>query len=286
VFDTALSSSTTAGLTFAWGSATYIMGILNVTPDSFSGDGLGTDVDAAVCRAVAFQRAGAQIIDVGGESTRPGAVLVDATEELRRVLPAVRAIVAAVSRPVSVDTSKAGVADMALAAGARIVNDVQGLIGDAAMASVVRDHGATVVLMSPGRHRDVDVVARVRADLEESIERATQCGIPRERLILDPGFGFGKRWDENLTLLRRLFELKQYNLPLLVGLSRKSTIRRVLGSERQHRIPANATLVALAIAGGADIVRVHDVAEMAAAARLADAVIRGALPISGEAETA
>jgi dihydropteroate synthase len=269
------ASMTIGGREFAWGRRTYLMGILNVTPDSFSGDGVGCDVAAAMRRAQQLEAEGADLIDVGGESTRPGHTPVPQQAELRRVLPALRAVCSAVSVPVSIDTRKATVARAAIEAGAALVNDVSGLMDDAEMAAVVKESGVPVVLMARGASRRADPLARVRADLAESLRRAAQHGIPPERLIVDPGFGFGLDWLGNLAVLRRLRLLRGYGLPLLVGLSRKSTIRRVLGDEPPYRVPANAALTALSIAGGADIVRVHDMAAMRAAARMADAVVRG-----------
>ena len=266
-----------SGSLFPWGNRTFVMGILNVTPDSFSGDGVYLDPQRAAQHAVALQAAGADVIDLGGESTRPGHTLVAIEEELRRVLPALEAVLATVSVPVSIDTRKAAVARAALDLGARVVNDITGLQADPAMPDEAA--GAEAVLLMAGAMPQAstaaDVVARVREDLSRALQTADDAGVPRERLILDPGFGFGKRWFENLDLLRRLGELRDFELPLLVGLSRKSTIARVIGDEPEHRIEANATLTALAIAGGAQLIRVHDVAEMVAAARLADAVVRG-----------
>jgi dihydropteroate synthase len=270
--------------TLEWRRRTYIMGIVNVTPDSFSGDGVAFDVRRAVERATQLERAGADIIDIGGESTRPGHNPVPSDEELRRVLPALRAIASAVSVPISIDTRKAAVAHAAVEAGAALVNDVSGFLADPHMASTVRSLGVPAVLMARGHSRRADVLARIQADLDESLAQARGAGVDEAMLIVDPGFGFGKDWRDNLELLRRLPEIRsRYAFPLLVGLSRKSVIRHVLGSEVQHRVPANAALTALAIAGGADIVRVHDVEAMSAAVRLADAVIRGpsAAPVEG-----
>ncbi|HLZ71688.1 MAG TPA: dihydropteroate synthase [Dehalococcoidia bacterium] len=263
---------------FVWGSRTYLMGIVNVTPDSFSGDGVGLDVAAARARAIALASAGADIIDLGGESTRPGHTPVDVDEELRRVLPALCAIVAAVDLPISIDTRKAAIAREAVARGAALVNDVSGLMGDAAMAGVVCEAGVPALLMARGAGRQEDVLDRVRGDLDESLAVAEAHGIPRSRLLIDPGFGFGKTWRMNLELLGRLRELRGYGLPIVAGLSRKSTIARVLGPGTGRSLEANAALTTLAVAGGAEIVRVHDVAQMRIVARTADAVVRGAPP--------
>jgi dihydropteroate synthase len=268
------------GHEFNWGERTYLMGILNVTPDSFSGDGVGSDVAAAVRRVREMIAAGADIIDVGGESTRPGHTPVSAEEELARVLPVLSATVGKFDVPFSIDTRKVVVARAAVEAGASLVNDVSGLTADPDMAGTVRDAGVPVVLMARGGSRRLDVVTRVRQDLDESLARARNAGIPREHLLIDPGFGFGKNWRDNLVLLRRLSEFRSYGLPMLIGLSRKATIANILGPDSQHRTAANAALVALAIAGGADMMRVHDVGEGRDAARIADAVIRGPVDLS------
>jgi dihydropteroate synthase len=278
-----IRATTIGGRRFDWGERTYLMGVLNVTPDSFSGDGVGRNVDAAVKKALALEAGGADLIDIGGESTRPGHIPISADEELERVLPALEAIVREVGVPISVDTSKAIVARAALKAGAALVNDVSGTIVDDRMAGTIREFGVPAVIMARGASRSADVVERVRADLDEALGNALNCGIPRERLLIDPGFGFGKDWRDNLALLHRLYELRTYALPIVVGLSRKSTIAKVLGSEPEFRVAANATLAALAVAGGAEMVRIHDVAQVGAAVRMADAVVRGPGPPAGRA---
>ncbi|MHB8645852.1 MAG: dihydropteroate synthase [Thermomicrobiales bacterium] len=270
-----------------WGAKTYVMGILNVTPDSFSGDGV-MDVAAAVTRAEQFVRDGADIIDVGGESTRPGAAFVPEEEERARVVPVIRALATRLTVPISVDTSRASVAAAALAAGATMVNDVWALYRDPALADVVARSGAALVLMhnraaTPtvdalgGHYDDVqysDVVADVIAWLRESIAVGIAAGIPRAQMIADPGIGFGKTVAQNLTLLRRLPELRALGVPLLVGTSRKSFIGLTLNLPVEDRLEGTAATVALAIAGGAEIVRVHDVRAMARVARMADAIVR------------
>jgi dihydropteroate synthase len=268
---------TTAAQPFAWGSRTLLMGIINVTPDSFSGDGVYLDPARAAARARALQAEGADCIDLGGESTRPGHAPIALDEELRRVLPSLEAVLAVVTVPVSIDTRKAAVARAALDLGASVVNDISGLLADPAMADEAAGADGVVLMAGamPNASQQADVVQRVHNDWRRALQAAQDAGVPRERLILDPGFGFGKRWFENLELLRRLRELQTNGLPLLAGLSRKSTIARVLGDEPAYRAEANATLTALAIAGGAQMVRVHDVAGMAAVCRLADAVLRG-----------
>ena len=261
---------------FVWGARTYLMAIINMTPDSFSGDGLDLDLDAAVEQALRFEAEGADILDIGGESTRPGGAETTADEEIRRVLPVIERLAARTGTPVSIDTSKAAVAKAALAAGAHLVNDVWGLRHDAAMASVVAHSGAPAVIMHNQRGRAFhDVIGDVRAGLEESIALAEAAGVERDRLIVDPGFGFGWTVEQNLEMLRRLSELTAIGLPLLVGTSRKSTIGAVLDVPVEERLPGTAATVALAIAGGADIVRVHDVAAMRQVCRMADAVVRG-----------
>jgi dihydropteroate synthase len=270
-----------------WGMKTYIMGILNVTPDSFSGDGT-TDVAAAIARAEQFVRDGADILDVGGESTRPGAAFVPEEEERARVVPVIRALAARLAVPISVDTSRASVAEAGLAAGAAMVNDVWALHRDPALASVVACSGAALVLMhnraatvtvdALGGHYDdvryADVVADVIAWLRESIAMATAAGIPRAQLIADPGIGFGKTVAQNLELMRRLPELRALGVPLLAGTSRKSFIGLTLNLPVEDRVEGTAATVALAIAGGAEVVRVHDVRAMARVARMTDAIIR------------
>ncbi|MFN8593807.1 MAG: dihydropteroate synthase [Thermomicrobiales bacterium] len=251
------------------------MAILNLTPDSFSGDGLGADIDSAVDRARSAIEEGADLLDLGAESTRPGHTRISAEEELRRLLPPLRAMRAATDLVISVDTSRAAVASEALTAGADMVNDVRGLSADPEMAAVVASFGVPVVVMhdlvpEPG----VDLVASVLRELSRRLDRALAAGIAWDLLIVDPGFGFGKDWRQNLELLRRLPELRALGRPLLAGTSRKSTIGRVLGLPENDRLEGTAATVALAINGGADIVRVHDVRAMARVAKMTDAVVR------------
>lgn len=261
---------------FDWGSRTYVMGIINVTTDSFSGDGLGHDVEAAVVQGRRFAEEGADILDVGGESTRPGFQAVSPEEEMRRVLPVVERLVGEVDVPVSIDTYKAGVARAALEAGAHLVNDIWGFRHDAGMAPLVAEYGVPAVIMHNQRGRDFhDVIGDIRVGLEASLRLAGQAGIPRQHLVIDPGFGFGWAEEHNLEMLRRLGELRDFGLPVLIGTSRKSTIGAVLGGvPAEERLMGTAASVAIAIAHGADIVRVHDVAEMVQVCRMADAVVR------------
>lgn len=269
-------------LLLEFGMRTYIMGILNVTPDSFAGDGT-IGVDAAVAKGRAMLAEGADFLDVGGESTRPGATPVSLEEELRRIIPVVARLVGELDAPVSVDTTKADVARQALRAGAGMINDVSALRADPEMAAVVAEAQVPVVLMhmgassgvpgSPGR----DIVAEIREFLAERIEAAVTAGISRDRILLDPGFGFGKTVKQNLELLRRLGELRALGRPVVIGTSRKGTIGKVLGGlPVEERLEGTTATVAVAIAHGADIVRVHDVRVMARVARMTDAIMRDA----------
>lgn len=283
--------------TFEWGRRTYIMGILNVTPDSFSGDGLlagGEDwIGRAVAQARGFFADGADLVDLGGESTRPGAQPVGAAEEMARVVPVIERLVAAGLGPVSIDTYKAEVARAALEAGADMVNDVWGLRRDPALAGVVAAHRAPVVLMHNRSRPEAvtsdprlggmylgteyhDLLEDVKAELRQSIALAHQAGIPDEHILLDPGLGFGKTVAQNLELIDRLEELRTLGYPLVVGPSRKSFIGRTLNLPAGQRLEGTAATVAVAAARGADVVRVHDVAAMARVARMADAIVRRA----------
>jgi dihydropteroate synthase len=253
-----------------------IMGVLNVTPDSFSDGGRWLDPARAVRRGRRMAREGADWIDVGGESTRPGASAVPLREELRRVVPVVERLAAA-GLAVSVDTSKAEVARRALAAGATIVNDVTALRGDPLMARVCADAGARVVLMhmagSPRtmqrRPRYRDVVADVAAFLRARAESALRAGIRRDKILVDPGIGFGKTPEHNLDLLRRLDEVARLGWPVVVGTSRKSFIGHALGRDVGDRVFGTAATVAVAVLRGAAVLRVHDVREMSDTARMA-----------------
>ena len=266
-----------AGREFAWGARTFIMGIVNVTPDSFSGDGLALDAGAAVRQALQMREDGADIIDVGGESTRPGAEELPAQEEMRRILPVVERLAKELDIPISVDTYKAEVAKAALDAGAHMINDIHGFRRQPEIARVASEAGVPAVAMHNQRGRDFhDTIGDIAAGLLESLRIAREAGLPEERVIVDPGFGFGWTVEQNLEMLRRLSELRILGRPILAGTSRKSTIGAVLGDlPVEQRIEGTAASVAIAIARGADIVRVHDVREMARVVRVADAVIRG-----------
>lgn len=262
-------------LELVWGTRTYIMGIINMTPDSFAGDGLGEDVEAALRQAREMVAKGADILDVGGESTRPGHQPVSLEEELCRVVPAVRRLSQELSVPISVDTSKAEVARRCLDAGAAMVNDVWGLTRDPAMAAVVASYDVPVVLMhNQEEARYEDVAADVIAWLRERVESALAAGVKAHNIIVDPGIGFGKTPAHNLELLRRMAELRVLGYPILLGTSRKFTIGKVLNLPPEERVEGTAATVAIGIANGADIVRVHDVREMYRAARVSDAIVR------------
>lgn len=265
------------GREFAWGTRTYVMGIVNVTPDSFSGDGLGDNADAALRQAAQMRDDGADIIDVGGESTRPGFAEVDAEEELRRTVPVVERLARELDVPVSIDTYKSSVAKAAIEAGATLVNDVHGFEREPEIARVAAEAGVPAVAMYYHRGRLFkDTIGNVVEGLLNSLRIAREAGLPRERVIIDPGFNFGWTEDQALEMLRRLGELRVLGRPILVGTSRKSTIGAVLGGVPvDERLEGTAATIAISIANGADIVRVHDVREMAKVAKMADAVARG-----------
>lgn len=268
------------GTTFAWGSRTYLMGIVNVTPDSFSGDGLlgrRDPVEAAAALARHMAHEGADILDVGGESSRPGHAEVPAEEEMRRTIPAIRAIRAALpDMPISIDTTKVSIAEAALEVGADVINDVWGVGPSDALARLAAKRGVPYVLMhnrSVARYHSV--VGEVLADLQRAVDRAVALGCAWESLIVDPGIGFGKTAEQNLEVLRDLAALRALGRPLLLGASRKSTIGKVLDVPGDQRVEGTLALTALGVAFGADMVRVHDITPNVRAARMADAVVRG-----------
>jgi dihydropteroate synthase len=281
-------SITRCGLSeFRWGERTYIMGIVNVSPESFSGDGLA-DADTAVEQAQRFASEGADILDIGGESTRPGSSPISIEEEIRRVVPVVERIAGKISIPLSIDTYKSEVAIHALEAGAAMINDQWGLKRDPSLAELAVAKGVPLILMSNQRdkggydtdaRRDTafykDVIAEVTSSLRSSIETALVAGVPRENIIIDPGLGFGKTWQQDIEILRRLAELKELGQPILIGPSRKSMIKMVLDLPADDRVEGTAATVAVGITNGADIVRVHDVRQMVRVCRMTDAIIRG-----------
>ena len=264
------------GEPLVWGRRTYVMGIINLSLDSFSGDGLGADLTAVVEQGLRFQEEGADFLDVGAESTRPGSTPIPPERELELLLPALTALAAQVNIPISVDTYKSAVARPAIKAGAAILNDVWGLKYDPAIAEVAAETGAPLILMHNQQGREYqNLLPDIFASLRQSVEQAMAAGVARDKIILDPGIGFGKTAEHNLEILRRLPEFRSLGWPLLLGTSRKSTIGRVLDLPVAERLAGTAATVALSIAGGADIVRVHDVREMAQVCRMSDAIVRG-----------
>ncbi len=257
------------------GKKTYVMGILNMTPDSFSDGGIHNSIDTALEWAFRMVGEGADIIDIGGESTRPGHQPVKAEEEIGRVVPVIELLSKKINVPISIDTSKAQVAEAALKAGASIVNDIWGLQSDPRIADVAARYEAGIVMM----HNKSDTVyEELMTDivkfLYKSVEIASAAGVPREFLAIDPGIGFGKTLEQNLETMRRLKELKVLGLPVLLGTSRKSMIGSVLDLPVDERLEGTAATVSLGIAYGVDIIRVHDVKEMVRAARMSDAIVR------------
>ncbi|MFH1087488.1 MAG: dihydropteroate synthase [Chloroflexota bacterium] len=250
------------------------MGIVNVSPDSFSGDGLA-DVEAAVCLGKQLVVDGADIVDVGGESTRPGSQPISVGEELRRVIPVVRRLSRELAAPISVDTCKLQVARQAVDVGARIINDIWGLKRTPALADLAAERGIPIILMSNQRDKPAgDIVRAVLSDLRRAIGQAVERGVAPENIIVDPGIGFGKTLEQNLELVHKLDRLKDLGRPILLGTSRKSLIGLVLNLPAEDRLEGTAATVAIGIAGGADIVRVHDVAGMMRVCRMSDAVVR------------
>ena len=268
------------GATFDWGRRTYVMGIINVTPDSFSGDGvMARAVDPiaeAVRQAEQMAADGSDLIDIGGQSTRPGHRPIDPDEERRRVEPVVRAVRNALPQmPLSIDTVRADVARAALDAGADLINDVWGVDADADLLRLAAERGVPLVVMhnrSEARYRNV--VAEVLADLTRAIDRAVDAGIAWETLIVDPGIGFGKTPEQNLALLHDMATMATLGRPVLLGASRKSTIGKVLDLPADQRLEGTLATTALAAAAGVDIVRVHDVEPNRRVARMADAIVR------------
>ena len=268
------------GHRFEWGSRTYVMGIVNVTPDSFSGDGLGTDIDAAIEQGLRMVSEGADMLDVGGESTRPGHVPVTAAEEIQRVDAVVRRLATGAGVPVSIDTYKEEVAERAIEGGATILNDVWGLTRSPAIADLAARHGCALVLMHNQEGTDYagDLMEEIKRFLSVAAARARAAGVPREKVILDPGIGFGKSYAQNYELLAKLPALAKLGYPLLVGPSRKGFIGAILASHGKppapdQRLWGTAATITASILFGAHIVRVHDVPEMLQVARVSDAFL-------------
>jgi len=258
-----------------------IMGVLNVTPDSFSDGGKYNHIDSAVCRALTIEREGADIIDVGGESSRPGASIVPLDEEIKRVVPLVKELKQILKIPISVDTYKSKVAQLALEAGAKMINDITGLTQDADMATVIKEYGAEIVIMHmQGTPRNMqkdpkydNVLKDIYSFLDEAIEKAVGSGVKRDKIIIDPGIGFGKTLNDNLTILKNISFFKKLNLPILIGSSRKSFIGEIIDKGVEDRLMGTASSVAISIMNGANIVRVHDVKEMLDVVSIADAIV-------------
>jgi dihydropteroate synthase len=290
-----MNTLTVGSRVLAWGTRTYVMGILNVTPDSFSGDGIlvsGEPLQAALGMARRFVEAGALLLDVGGESTRPGSQPVETAEERHRVIPVIKALAKEFPDSlISVDTYKASVAREALDAGAHIVNDVWGLRADPQLRDVVARAGCPVILMHNRSNpasvevraqlgnayigaEYVDVIADVKRELMDSVKLARDAGISDDRIILDPGIGFGKKVEHNLALINRLDEIRSLGFPVLIGPSRKSFIGYTLDLPPEQRVEGTAATVAVGIVRGADIVRVHDVEPLMRVVKMTDALVR------------
>jgi len=258
------------------GQRILVMGILNVTPDSFSDGGRFNDYQAALDRALTMVEQGADILDIGGESTRPGATIVSAEEEVARVVPIIAQLAAVVPVPISIDTYKSATARAALEAGAEIVNDVWGLQHDPEIANVAAEFGAPVVIMHNRKQADpeLDIIADMRRFFDVSLSIAQQAGISDNNIILDPGIGFGKTQQQHFDILLRLDELKAFGFPVLIGASRKSMIGNIVQRPPQERMAGSLAVHTLAAANGADIIRAHDVAEHVDSARIVDAFNR------------
>ena len=260
---------------FRWGQRTYIMGICNLSPDSFSGDGLGSDFESVVAQAGRLVADGADIIDIGGESTRPNTEpksVDDIDDELRLVIPAIERLASDLSVPLSIDTYKSAVAGRAVKAGARMINDVWGLKRDPRIAKVAAEAGVPIILMSNQRDASCrDIMTEVISDLERSISLAMKAGVAEQNIIIDPGIGFGKSVKQNLEIIHRLAELRVLGRPILLGTSRKFMLNRA----SDQRLEATAATVAIGIANGADMVRVHDVPQMVQVCRMSDAIMKG-----------
>jgi dihydropteroate synthase len=261
-----------------WGERTYIMGIVNVSPESFSGDGLDS-VDKAVAQAIRFIEEGADMIDVGGESTRPGTTPSSddsaAKLELSRVIPVLERLIHEIDAPVSIDTYRYNVARQALDTGVHIINDIWGLQREPRLAELAAERDVPLIMMSNQREKPTRyIIPAIIVDLKRAVDTALDAGVPWDNIIIDPGPGFGKTLEQNYEIVRRLGELKALGLPVLLGTSRKSMIGLTLDLPPDQRIEGTAATVALGIANGADIVRVHDVKEMVRVCRMTDAIVR------------
>jgi dihydropteroate synthase len=269
-----------AGRRFDWGLRTFVMGIVNVTPDSFSGDGLDDNPDAAVTQGTLMARDGADIIDVGGESTRPGHQPITAAEEIRRTERVVARLAREAGVPVSIDTYKIEVAEAAVAAGATILNDVWSLQRSPSIADLAARSGCALVVMhnQDGTEYAGDLMDEVKRVLRTATDAAIKAGVPRERILVDPGIGFGKTADQNWEVMGRLEELRELGQPILIGTSRKSFIGKLLDLPAGDRVEGTAATVAASVLRGVDVVRVHDVRVMTRVVRVADRIVRGLDP--------
>jgi len=260
---------------FKWGERTYVMGIINVSPDSFSGDGI-TNFESIITLAKTMISDGADILDVGGESTRPGYTPVTVDEEIKRVIPVIKQLAPLVTVPISIDSTKYEVVSLALEAGANIINDQWGLKTEPRLAELAAEKGVPIILMNNLRDReslDADVMVEIIATLKQGIELAVRQGVALKNIIIDPGIGFIKSWKEDLTVINRLNELR-LGRPILFGPSRKSFIKMILNLPADERVEGTAAAVAIGISKGADIIRVHDVKQMVRVARMSDAIMR------------
>src|ERR1700686_1725689 len=260
------------GRGFEWGTRTYVMGIINTTPDSFSGDGVGADTDRAVAQGLRMVRDGADILDVGGESTRPGHQPISAAEEIARTEAVVARLVEETDVPISIDSYKVEVAARAVAAGATIVNDIWGLVRSPGLAGLAAANGCALVLMpnQDGTDYAGDLMEEIKRFLRVAIDRALKAGVSRECVLIDPGIGFGKTAEQNWVVMRRLHELRELGQPMLIGTSRKSFIGKLLDLPPGERVEGTAATVTAAVLRGSDVVRVHDVREMTRVVRVAD----------------
>jgi dihydropteroate synthase len=257
---------------FEWGSRTYVMGIINATPDSFSGDGTGADLERSVSQGLRMVHEGADMLDVGGESTRPGHLQISVAEEISRTEGVVARLAREAAVPVSIDTYKLEVAEAAVAAGATMLNDIWGLTRSPDLARLASNRSCALVVMhnQDGTDYSGDLMDEIKRFLRASVERALDAGVPRERVLIDPGIGFGKTAEQNWVVMRRLEELRELGQPILIGTSRKSFIGKALDLPIDQRLEGTAATVTAAVLRGADVVRVHDVKEMTRVAQIAD----------------
>lgn len=263
--------------TWEWGKKTYVMGILNITPDSFSDGGSYTNPEIALIQALRMIQEGADIIDVGGETTKPGAVPVSSEIEQQRIIPVIEALSKEIALPVSVDTYRADTAELAIQAGAAMINDIWGLKYDSRMASIIAEYNVSVCIMhnrTTGTDYGKDLIGTILKELEESILIAKNAGIGDDKIIIDPGIGFAKTCEQNLEVMHSLEDFKRLGYPVLLGTSRKSFIGKVLGLEVSDRLEGTLATTAAGISKGVDIVRVHDVLQNVRVAKMTDSMVR------------